>query len=388
MKKKLFLTMTLLATAATMFVACDEKNDDVPERTHSVTVTADSNGTVSGSDNGSYAFGTNLTFTAIPSEGYKFHQWSDGNTDNPRHVCVYTTDIAFEAQFVKSPLVTVTVRGNATIFGPESGYYAPRDTLLFTVTPSDGYYFRQWSDGNTDNPRTIKVDTSDITLTAEIISIVVDLGLTSGNLWAIYNVGAAHPWERGGRYMWGDIETNDKTGGWENYRRHCKGSKNTLLKYNTIEDYGLVDSLMVLEPVDDVATVVFGDDYTMPTDDDWEEIISQCYWVWTDNYDNKGVTGYIVYKAKSYEDKGVKIYKGVTPTKTYSLSDAHIFLPNTGYYDTDIPNPYDAGIYWSSSLRQEIPYEAFYFSFICSDVWECFSSYRCTYKTVRPVKRP
>ena len=45
-----------------------------------------------------------------------------------------------------------------------SGLYAQEATI--SATPYEGYTFMRWSDGNTDNPRTIQV-TSDITLTAE-----------------------------------------------------------------------------------------------------------------------------------------------------------------------------------------------------------------------------
>ena len=45
-----------------------------------------------------------------------------------------------------------------------AGLYTQEATI--TATPNEGYTFLRWSDGNTDNPRTIQV-TSDTTLTAE-----------------------------------------------------------------------------------------------------------------------------------------------------------------------------------------------------------------------------
>ena len=47
-----------------------------------------------------------------------------------------------------------------------SGWYAKFSELTISATPNFGYYFVQWNDGNTDNPRTL-VLTQDITLTAE-----------------------------------------------------------------------------------------------------------------------------------------------------------------------------------------------------------------------------
>ena len=45
------------------------------------------------------------------------------------------------------------------------GEYYPNEEATLTVTPLGGYRFKQWGDGNTDNPRTILV-TQDTTFTA------------------------------------------------------------------------------------------------------------------------------------------------------------------------------------------------------------------------------
>ena len=71
----------------------------------------------------------------------------------------------------------------------------------------------------------------------------------------------------------------------------------------------------------------------------FEEILSQCFMVETYNYNNSKVWGCIIFKAKTSSDKGKKIYSYETPSSSYSLSDAHIFLPAG-----------DARYYWSSSL--------------------------------------
>ncbi len=47
-----------------------------------------------------------------------------------------------------------------------SGIYNYLSNCILTAIPNDGYHFTQWSDGNTDNPRTI-VLTQDTTFTAE-----------------------------------------------------------------------------------------------------------------------------------------------------------------------------------------------------------------------------
>ena len=48
------------------------------------------------------------------------------------------------------------------------GMYTDNTTITITATPYNGYSFLRWSDGNTDNPRTLTV-TEDITLTAEFV---------------------------------------------------------------------------------------------------------------------------------------------------------------------------------------------------------------------------
>ena len=48
------------------------------------------------------------------------------------------------------------------------GMYTENTIITITATPYDGYSFLRWSDGNTDNPRTLTV-TEDITLTAEFV---------------------------------------------------------------------------------------------------------------------------------------------------------------------------------------------------------------------------
>ena len=339
-------------------------------QTFLVTITASDNGTVSGSENGRYEPGSSLTFIATPDDGYYFSQWSDGNTSNPRNVSVNTDDITFSAEFAQKPLITVTAGDNGTISGSENGRYAPGSSLSFTATPSTGYFFSRWSDGNTSNPRSINVNTSNITIEAEFISVslaTVDLGLPSGNLWTLCNVGATSPEEYGDYFAWGEVSpyyedghaydnpcNNWKTGkgsgyDWPSYK-YCKGSYNRLTKYcyfSTYGENGFTDNLVTLESVDDAATFALGSDYSTPTKDDWDELIKQCYWEWTSNYNSTGVCGRIVYKAKVTADKGKKS----SPSASYSLSDAHIFLPAVGgRIETNCNNKSVNGLYWSSTL--------------------------------------
>ncbi len=381
--------MTLLATAATIFVGC--KKDDEKDPTYLVQVAATEGGSIEG-QNGEYKEGETVVFTAVPADGYYFSQWSDGKTDNPRTINVSTSDITLEAQFAQNALITITAGSNGTVGGSDNGRYAQGETLTFTAIPATGYCFSQWSDGNIDNPRTIKVGKDDISLTAEFAEqtiATVDLGLPSGNLWATCNVGAINPWDYGDYYAWGETQTKDKYI-WGNYK-YSYGSYSWLKKYNNNADYGTVDNKTTLESADDVANAVFGANYSMPTTADWSELCSQCYWVWTADYNNRGVSGYVVYRAKADADKGTGVFKYGTQSASYSLSDAHIFLPAAGNRIDDNHYNYagSQGYYWSALLYTDnYPSIAWMLWFSSDGVGAHSSHDRYIGQSVRPVRRP
>ncbi len=123
-------------------------------------------GTVSGG--GIYTQGATATITATANSGYRFDHWSDGNTQNPRTITV-TQDVTLTAYFVQDEVqtYTVTLNTNNTSMGSVSGggTYNAGTTITITATANSGYHFDNWSDGNTQNPRNITVN-SDITITA------------------------------------------------------------------------------------------------------------------------------------------------------------------------------------------------------------------------------
>ena len=47
------------------------------------------------------------------------------------------------------------------------------DTIVLSVTPNDGYAFEGWTDGNTDNPRSITMN-ADVALSAQCVEVVVE----------------------------------------------------------------------------------------------------------------------------------------------------------------------------------------------------------------------
>ena len=60
--------------------------------------------------------------------------------------------------------ITVTAGANGSASG--SGWYGIGITAIITATPDTGYHFSQWNDGNTDNPRSVTVGSTDVTYTA------------------------------------------------------------------------------------------------------------------------------------------------------------------------------------------------------------------------------
>ena len=135
---------------------------------HIVTIGEAVNGsvnvTVDGKDTTATTFdyGTKVTLTATPEVGYHFVQWSNGATD-ATYTFPLTSDTTLTAEFaINQHTVTITAE-NGSIEG--AGTYAHGTEVTLTATADTGYSFEKWSDGNTENPRTITV-TEDVVLKA------------------------------------------------------------------------------------------------------------------------------------------------------------------------------------------------------------------------------
>ncbi len=125
---------------------------------HIVTVVSDNDtmGTVLGS--GSYEYGSEIEISANANNGYQFEQWDDGNTDNPRTITV-TEDVTYTAQFAIIIYHTIVVRSLSEDWGTVSGggTFPSGSEIQILAIPNPDYTFVAWTDGNTDNPRTIIV---------------------------------------------------------------------------------------------------------------------------------------------------------------------------------------------------------------------------------------
>lgn len=93
MKALRFLGVAILACSM-LFVSCKK------DKQYTITVNSNNTawGTVTGG--GTYAENATATLTATAKEGYKFVQWNDGNTSNPRTITV-TADATYTATFAE-----------------------------------------------------------------------------------------------------------------------------------------------------------------------------------------------------------------------------------------------------------------------------------------------
>ena len=119
----------------------------------------------------------------------------------------------------------------------------------------------------------------------------VDLGLTSGTLWATMNVGATSETDYGSYFQWGDtVDKRDAVCNWSTYK-YCNGSNRTLTKYCTHSSFGTVDNKLTLDLEDDAARANMKGDWRMPSAALMEELIKETKNGWVTNYKSSGING-------------------------------------------------------------------------------------------------
>lgn len=208
----------------------------------------------------------------------------------------------------------------------------------------------------------------------------IDLGVSVK--WASCNLGAIVPEGYGDYYAWGETEplyadghSQDdlcETGNWRYYWRmgynwsSYKWSTSSdpydshpITKYNTDSSYGSVDNKTELDPEDDVAHVILGGKWRIPT---WEELseLQSFTWTWTTL---NGVNGYTV----------------------TGNNGNSIFIPAAGSWDTGVRDVGSQGCFWLSNLNIDWPEVALALFFDSSSTHFTTGSTRCFGLTVRPV---
>lgn len=225
----------------------------------------------------------------------------------------YSSSNTAVATVSQTGMVDCIAEGTAVITATWAGYLNLKATLQVTVTPGFSPSY-------------------------------VDLGLSVK--WATFNVGATNENEFGDYYAWGEVEPyytegnsmrsgsgiwrTGYSGGytWSNYGL-CNGTSTTINKYCTDSNYGEVDNLTVLDPEDDAATVVWGEDWRMPTDSEWTELRTHCTWTYLD-------------------DGGFPRYRVRSNIPGYTTQE--ITIPIYGWRGSITLQGVGSGYYWSSSL--------------------------------------
>ena len=153
-------------------------------------------GTFSG--DGVYDYGTTVTLQAYPNPGYKFRNWSDNETANPRTITV-TKHVDYIAYFdkLKYDLVITPIGKGTTDKEEITSGLEYNSQITVTAIPDPGYHFVDWGDGNTENPRTITItDTTFLYPTFEQDLLVLEI--TDGTVTSLIN-----GYEENGRYRYG-----------------------------------------------------------------------------------------------------------------------------------------------------------------------------------------
>jgi hypothetical protein len=191
----------------------------------------------------------------------------------------------------------------------------------------------------------------------------VDLGLPSGILWAICNVGADVPEDCGDYFAWGETVPKDIYD-WKSYKYgNFINEQYEFTKYCTDSVYGLngfVDNLILLEPSDDAAKANWGADWRMPTIDEWEELYLNTTFARTTQ---NGADGWLF-----------------TASNGKSM-----FLPAAGYWWGGEFTNAGLGIYWSSTINKDFPYRSWGLHFNPDNCHLCGSSDRNRGQSVRAV---
>ncbi len=171
----------------------------------------------------------------------------------------------------------------------------------------------------------------------------VDLGLPSGRLWAICNIGAEKPTDCGDYFAWGAVEPYNL----DNFNMD---------NYDNTE----ADKLTDIDDAHDAAKVLWGDEWRIPNLTDFDELIEHC------TYDSEVIDG---------------IMCGVFTSKA---NNQKIVMPAAGCFGVcSLSSRGRRGYYWSRSFDTSSYAGMLYFN---SSERDPYAGYRKHGYSVRPVR--
>ncbi len=172
---------------------------------------------------------------------------------------------------------------------------------------------------------TIEIDVNSPNLeNTECAHEAVDLGLTSGTLWATANIGSKNSEWLGFYFAWGETGQEKPSYNWSSYAHYTSNGDDATTLEEEMNKYTTLGG--TLESVDDAATVRWGAEWRMPTKTEFKELIDECDWTW-----DAARNGYVIASRKNSNS---------------------IFLPGTGYKDDSkiLGKESNDLQYWTSTL--------------------------------------
>ena len=249
-----------------------------------------------------------------------------------------------ECGVVYSASQNPTLEDSVVVCGETIGEFT---CSLTGLQPGITYYVRAYATGKKGTAYG-----EELSFTTETHAYV-DLGLSVK--WATCNIGASSPEEYGDYFAWGETEPKNVYD-WSTYK-WCNGSQNTLTKYCTKREYGVVDNKTALELEDDAAHVNWGGEWRMPTKAELEELRTKCTWL------------------------PAKI-NGVSGREITGPNGNTLFLPYSGYCSEGKYPGGGTGHSWSSTSSAYNAYKLVY----SWDGYYVFADLRCFGFTIRAVR--
>ena len=176
----------------------------------------------------------------------------------------------------------------------------------------------------------------------------------NGPYWATTNIGAKKPEDYGYYFWWGDTrgyrrENNAWVSsywwGAQNFR-FVDSNTPTYGKISALQSEGWITASGVLAPEHDAAQEHWGGDWRMPTNQEFEDLISKCDWNWTTM---NGVKGYVVRGRGEYASNSIFLpcagYGHGPSLPSIDSESSLCAVGSNGYYWSSVPklNSYDDG---------------------------------------------